>query len=87
MTRVTKLTISLPRSLVSLADEVAREQAVSRSRIIAACLEELAERRRVVRLEEGYRAMAEIDRSFAEDAVKIAHEVLPRWEQVDEPQS
>jgi len=83
MARVTKLTISLPQSLVSIADEVAREQAVSRSRIIAACLEELAERRRVAKLEEGYRVMAETNRSFAEDAVRISHGVLPGWESED----
>ena len=80
MTQVAKLTISLPRDLLSLADEVAREQAISRSRVISICLEELAERRRVTKLEEGYKAMAQINRSFADDAVKIAHEVLPHWE-------
>ena len=80
MSQVAKLTISLPRDLLSLADEVAREQAISRSRVISACLEELAERRRVAKIEEGYKAMAEMNRLFADDAVKIAHEVLPHWE-------
>ena len=80
MTQVAKLTISLPRDLLSLADEVAREQAISRSRVISLCLEELAERRRVARLEEGYTAMAQINRSFANDTMEIAHEVLPHWE-------
>ena len=83
MSEAAKVTVSLPRKLISLADEVARERATSRSRIIATCLEELAERRRVARLEEGYRAMADMNRSFAEDAVQIAHEVLPRWEAED----
>ena len=80
MSRVAKLTISLPQHLLSFADQIAREQATSRSKVISACIEEVAERRRIAQLEEGYKAMAEVNRTFAGDAVGIVREALPPWE-------
>jgi len=53
-----KLTVSVPRSLVKLADTIAKEKKTSRSKVVAACLQELAKQRLEKELEEGYRAMS-----------------------------
>ena len=77
MSQVVKLTISVPRDLISFADKVANERKISRSRVISACLQEFAEQRRLAELEEGYKVMAEEHRQFA--ALALAHEVVPDW--------
>lgn len=80
MDTTTRLTISLPRSLLAFTDEVANEKKISRSRVISNCLQEAAEKQEIAEMEEGYRAMAEEHRQFAEMASTIAHEVVPKWE-------
>jgi len=79
MSQVVKLTISVPRDLISFADKVANERKISRSRVISACLQEFAEQRRLAELEEGYKVMAEEHRQFAAVALALAHEVVPDW--------
>ena len=76
----TRLTISLPKSLLSFTDEVASEKNISRSKVISDCLLEAAEKRKLAEMEEGYRVMAEENRKFTEMASAIASEVVPRWE-------
>jgi len=46
-TQVAKLTISLPKNLVSFADEVASEENISRSRVVSNCLSEFAQKRKM----------------------------------------
>ena len=77
-TGVAKLTISLPWHLKVLTDEIAQERKVSRSKVVTACLQEMAERRKLAEMEEGYRVMAEEHSNFANMALAIAHEVLPK---------
>jgi len=79
MSQVAKLTISVPRDLISFADEVAKERRISRSKVISSCLQEFAEQRRLAELEEGYKVMAEEHRQFAAVALTLAHEVVPEW--------
>lgn len=79
MGRTAKLTVSLPRELISLADQIAREKKISRSKVVSACLQDLAEKQRVAEMAEGYKAMAREQRRFAAMTSKIAHEVLPEW--------
>lgn len=79
MGRTAKLTISLPRELILLADQIAREKKISRSKVVSACLQDLAEKQRVAEMAEGYKAMAREQRQFAAMTSKIAHEVLPEW--------
>ncbi|MBM4463896.1 MAG: hypothetical protein FJ012_11340 [Chloroflexi bacterium] len=74
-----KLTISLPSNLVSLADEVAREKRISRSKVVSSCLEELARKRFEEQMAEGYKAMADEHSEFARLTQDIAHEVIPEW--------
>jgi metal-responsive CopG/Arc/MetJ family transcriptional regulator len=80
VTQVEKVTISLPRNLIRFADEVASERKVSRSKVVSSCLQEFADRRLREQMEEGYKAMAEEHRQFANMAINLAHEVLPEWE-------
>jgi len=79
MGRTAKLTVSLPRELISLTDQVAREKKISRSKVVSSCLQELAERYRVKEMTEGYKAMAKEQKQFTAVASEIAHEVLPEW--------
>ena len=79
MSQVARLTISLPRDMISFADKIANERKISRSKVISLCLQEVAEQRRLAELEEGYKAMAEEQRRFAAMALGLAHEVVPEW--------
>jgi metal-responsive CopG/Arc/MetJ family transcriptional regulator len=79
MGRTTKLTVSLPRELVSVADRIAREKKISRSKVISACLQELAEKQKLAEMTEGYLNMAKEQKQFAEVASLITSEVLPEW--------
>ena len=42
MSQVVRLTISLPRDMISFADKVAGERKISRSKVISLCLQEVA---------------------------------------------
>ena len=76
MSQVAKLTISVPRDLISFADKVANERRISRSKAISLCLQQVAEQRRLAELEEGYRAMAEENRKFAKMAFELQRKVV-----------
>jgi len=77
-TQMGKLTISLPKSLISFADEIASEKNISRSKVVAECLREMADKRMIAEMEEGYKAMAEENRLLAEQSLPIALETWPR---------
>lgn len=79
MGRTAKLTVSLPRELISVADRVAKERKISRSKVISACLQELAEKQKAAEMAEGYLNMAKDQKRFADMASKIIPEVLPEW--------
>lgn len=79
MANTAKLTISLPQELVSLADQIAKEKKISRSKVVSYCLRDFAEKHRVAEMTEGYKAMAEEQKHLAELAAKVAPEVLPEW--------
>jgi len=71
-----KVTISVPRHLAAVADEVASEKKISRSKVISLCLQDLAAERLHRKMEEGYKALAEDNLRFAEQSVDLAGEVL-----------
>ena len=79
-TQVAKLTISLPRDLIALTDEIAKEMKVSRSKVVSSCLQELAKKRLRAEMEEGYKPMAEEQRQFAQMSFELQHRVVPDWE-------
>jgi len=78
-TQAERITISLPRNLIELADEVAVEKGISRSKVVSTCLQEFADKRLRAEMEEGYRAMANENLKFAKDAIYAANEILPDW--------
>jgi len=78
-TKVEKLTISLPKNLILLADEIASEMKVSRSKVVSSCLQELAKKRLYAAMEEGYKVMAKENREFAKMAFELQRRVVPEW--------
>jgi len=80
MSQVGRLSVSLPRYLISVADEIANERGVSRSKVVASCLQELAEKHKIAEMEEGYRVMAEENKRFAKMAFELQRRVVPEWE-------
>lgn len=79
MARTAKLTVTLPKELILLADRLAREKRISRSKVVTACLQDMAEKQRAAEMAEGYKAMAKAQKQFAAMASEIEHEVLPEW--------
>jgi len=78
-TKLERITLSLPSDAIKFADEIAREKRTSRSKVISSYLRELADKRLLEQMEEGYKALAKENRHFANEAITIAHEVLPEW--------
>ena len=79
MSRTARLTISLPIDLIAFADEIAAKKKISRSRAVAACLREIADKRTIVEMEEGYRVMTEENRRLAEQSIPLTLETWPEW--------
>ncbi|MFH0768092.1 MAG: DUF6364 family protein [Chloroflexota bacterium] len=79
MAKTAKLTVSLPRELISLADQIAKEKKISRSKVVSACLQDLAEKQRAAEMVEGYKAIAKEQKQLAAMALKVEYEVLPEW--------
>jgi metal-responsive CopG/Arc/MetJ family transcriptional regulator len=78
-TKVVKLTVSIPGELVQLADKVAKEKNISRSKIVSSCLRELAKQILQQELEEGYRVMTKTSKQLARQTVEVQREVMPEW--------
>ena len=76
--KVAKVTISLPREMLDIADRLARKNSKSRSQVIAELLkkEEKAQLRAL--MAEGYRVMGVENRREAEEWLKITREVVLR---------
>ena len=82
--KVAKVTISLPQKLVEYADRLAKEQAKTRSGVIAELLQKEEKERIQALMEEGYRETAEENRRLAEEAFPLASEMLrksTRWDE------
>ena len=75
----TRFTIYTRPELKELAEIVAKETKTSRSKVVSQCLEELARKRNMELMEEGYKAMAEEHKQFAKLSAKAASEVVPAW--------
>lgn len=82
--KVAKITISLPRPLLEVADRMAQEQSMSRSRFIAHLLEKEEESGLLAQMEEGYREMAEKSRQFGEETFGVVSEMLERTTEWDD---
>ena len=73
-----KITISLPQSLLELADRIARERSTTRSGLIADLLRREARAHIQELMAEGYREMGEENRREAEQALNLTTEVMLR---------
>jgi len=78
--RAEKLTISLPKDLIDLTDKIAEERGISRSKVVSACLAEMAQKRFRKEMEEGYKAMAEENRQLAKVSFEVQRKIVPAWE-------
>jgi predicted transcriptional regulator len=76
---VTRVTISFTDDIGDFVNKLAAERNVSRSQLFAQLIEE--ERRRMLeaKLAEGYIALADECRRFAEETVDLAAEVWPPY--------
>ena len=77
---VKRISISLPEHFSEIVDEWVANKGISRSQLFAQLIE--AERRSLLERElvEGYKAMMQEHRSFAEMAINIAEEVWSPYE-------
>ena len=76
--KVGKITISLPKSLVDLADRLAQERSTTRSGVIATLLKKEEEARIQGLMAEGYRELGEENRLEVEEALPLTSEVMLR---------
>ncbi len=79
MSTTVKVTLSLPHGLVRFADRLAAMEKVSRSKFIAGVLQKLADNEEERLMAEGYLAMAQENKEFAETVVPLVDEVLSDW--------
>ena len=76
--RKVQLSATVRPELKILVEELANENNTTKSSIISQCLEEIARKRTIKLMEEGYREMAEENKLLAEQSLPIALETWPR---------
>jgi hypothetical protein len=75
----TRFTVITRPELKAVADEIARENKTSRSKVVSQCLEELARSRKERLMIEFYKTMARENREFAKKSVKVIQEIATSW--------
>lgn len=75
---VAKVTVSISKELLDFADNMAKEESISRSEVIAKLLKKEEKARIEALMAEGYREMAEENRREAEEWLQITREVILR---------
>lgn len=78
---IIRVTISLPRSVVAFADEIAAQKQKSRSHVIAEYLEAVRRHHEHDLLMEGYKALAEVNLAFAKSVEALDHEDWPAYKE------
>jgi metal-responsive CopG/Arc/MetJ family transcriptional regulator len=76
--RMERMTVNVPRDLVELTNIIAKEKNISRSKLVSACLREMANKRLEEEMIEGYKAMSKANLKFAEESLHLASEWLPK---------
>ena len=74
-----KLTISVPRDLLLITDEIAKERKSSRSKVVSSCLQEMVTKHLHDKMAEGYKRLAKDNLKFAKQTAHLAKEILPEW--------
>ncbi len=82
--KVAKVTISLPKDLLHLADRLALERSSTRSGVLAELLEKEGKARVRALMEEGYYEMADENSRLAGEFFSVASEMVLRNTQWDE---
>lgn len=77
-TGVERVTISLPKDSLALADRLAETWSTTRSGVVARLLQQAEEARVRALMEEGYIAMAAENLRDAEEALELTREVMLR---------
>lgn len=77
--QVAKLTVSVPKDLITLTDEIAKEKNISRSKLVTLCLQELTRKHLREQMEEGYKAMAKEQQDIADMTINLQSEIVPKW--------
>jgi len=78
--QVSKLTISVPTNLLSVADKIAKKKKVSRSKLVTLCLQQLAQQYLESEMIEGYKVMAAEQKALAALAIEKQSEIVPEWQ-------
>ena len=81
VTKMGRLTASIPQDIIEGTDEIAAATRTSRSKIIADCLREMINVRKRQLLIDGYKAMAKEHSDFAKISETAVREILPDWKQ------
>lgn len=76
--RKVQLSVTVSPELKAAAEEIAKENNTTTSGLVSRCLEEMARKRTIKLMEEGYREMAEENRLLAEQFLPIALETWPK---------
>jgi len=74
--RKVQLSATVRPELKALVEKIADESNAKVSWVISQCLEELAERRTAVLMEEGYKAMAKENKDFAKLSLELQRQVV-----------
>ena len=82
---VAKVTISLSQELLEVADRLARERKISRSRVIADLIEKEAKDQVHVLMAEGYQESAQENLRLAQEAFPLASDVIMKTTTWEEP--
>ena len=75
----TRLSVTIRPELKALAEEVARENNTSTSKVVSRCLEDLARQRREKSLIGYYQAMAAEHRNFARKSARVIKKIAASW--------
>ena len=73
-----KVTVSISKELLDFADNMAKEESISRSEVIAKLLKKEEKARIEALMAEGYKEMAEENRREAEEWLEVTREVALR---------
>jgi len=71
------MSISVPSRLVSVVEEIVKEENISRSKVVSRCIEDMARKRTMRLMEEGYRAMANENKQIAREFLELQSEAVP----------
>jgi len=74
--KLRRLTVTIPEDLIPAINQIAREQGISRSKLISSCLKDMTKKQYEELLSGGYREMAVENLEFAYTSVTTASEAL-----------